>query len=200
MATVTRTIIGPADHGRRMTLDEFSKAEFVEGWLYELSRGVVDVTEVPGINHGRIVYRISQMFGRYEVSHPGVINYRAGGAECRIRLPTMQSDRHPDHAVYLSEEPSEKGIWTRWVPDIAIEVVSRGSKKRDFVLKYEEYLQFGVREYWILDPNTRKLHVFTRSIDVWKETEVAGNSIYRTHLLPGLEVHPDSLFGPVAMV
>ena len=101
MATVTQKIIGPADHGRKMTLDEFRTADFVEGWLYELSRGVLDVTEVPGINHGRIVYRISLMFAAYELTHAGVINYRAGGAECRIRLAGMQSDRHPDQAVYL---------------------------------------------------------------------------------------------------
>jgi hypothetical protein len=38
MATITRRI-GPADHGRRMTLDEFIAADFEEGWLYELARG-----------------------------------------------------------------------------------------------------------------------------------------------------------------
>ncbi len=44
MATATlptpTTRIGPTDHGRRMTLDEFIEADFQEGWLYELARGV----------------------------------------------------------------------------------------------------------------------------------------------------------------
>ena len=58
MATVTRTI-SRADHGRRMRLAHFIDADFEEGWLYELARGVIDVTEVPGLNHGRLVLRLA---------------------------------------------------------------------------------------------------------------------------------------------
>ena len=109
MATATRTApkrrIGPADHGRRMTLDEFIEADFQEGWLYELARGVVEVTEVPGPWHGRIVDRVAEMFILYDEQHPGGIKYRAGGGECRMRLPGMVSDRHPDQAIYLDPEP-----------------------------------------------------------------------------------------------
>ena len=89
MATATPTLtalrIGPADHGRRLKLDEFIEAEFEEGWVYELARGVVEVTEVPGPWHGRIVDRLARMFIHYDEQHPGRINYRAGGAECRHR-------------------------------------------------------------------------------------------------------------------
>ena len=41
------TRIGPADHGRAMTLEEFRDAEEEEGYRYELARGVLEVTEVP---------------------------------------------------------------------------------------------------------------------------------------------------------
>src|SRR5947208_681901 len=83
--TVTRRI-GPADHGQRMTLDEFIEADFEEGWLYELARGVLEVTNIPGLNHGRIVDRLNDFFAFYRRTHPGVINYRASGSDCRLRL------------------------------------------------------------------------------------------------------------------
>ena len=39
MATVTTPLrIGPADHGRTMTLEEFLDAEVVEGFRYELAQ------------------------------------------------------------------------------------------------------------------------------------------------------------------
>ena len=42
MATVTMPLrIGPADHGRMMTLDEFEEADLEEGFRYELARGVL---------------------------------------------------------------------------------------------------------------------------------------------------------------
>jgi Uma2 family endonuclease len=194
--TRTRTRIGRADHGRRMSLDEFIKADFEEGWLYELARGVVVVTEVPGLNHGRMVGRLARLFVLYEEAHPGVVNYRAGGGECRLRLPGMQSDRHPDQALYLNPPPKGQAPWTRWVPQIVVEIVSKGSEERDFVEKSEEYLRVGVTEYWILDPTTRKLAALCRAGDVWEETVIPPGGTHRTHLLPGLEVRPDDLFGP----
>jgi Uma2 family endonuclease len=200
MTTATRTArkrrIGPADHGRRMTLDAFIKADFQEGWLYELARGVVEVTIVPGPWHGRIVLRIARLFMKYDEQHPGIIKYQAGGGECRMRLPGMVSDRHPDQAIYLDPEPSGPHIWTQWVPHIVIEVVSPRGNKRDFVTKREEYLRMGVREYWIIDPKKRQMHALVRQGDTWEETIVPERGLYRTIFLPGLEVRPGELLGP----
>jgi Uma2 family endonuclease len=197
MATASSPItIGPADHGRRMSLDNFIDADFQQGWLYELARGVIVVTHVPGINHGRIVLRLSDLFALYNASHRGVINYRAGGSECRIRLPGMICDRHPDQAVYLDPQPPGNHSWTRWVPHIVVEIVSAGGEERDYVEKREEYLRVGVREYWILDPVGRRLVALARAGDTWDETVVAAGAVYRTHYLPGLEVRPEELLGP----
>jgi Uma2 family endonuclease len=201
MATVTAPAalrIGPADKGRRMTLEQFIEADWEEGWLYELARGVVDVTEIPRPWHGRIVIRVARMFMQYDIDHPGIIDYQAGGGECRRRLPGMVSDRHPDQAIYLDPEPSGPNVWTRWVPHIVVEVVSRGGEQRDFVEKREEYLRVGVREYWILDAVARRMHALVRAGDVWEETIVGESDVYRTVLLPGLEVRPGELLGPDA--
>lgn len=54
MATITPRL-GPLDHGRRLTLDEFHDAEFEEGYRYELARGAVEVTKVPGTRHNQVV-------------------------------------------------------------------------------------------------------------------------------------------------
>ncbi|MBX6312877.1 MAG: Uma2 family endonuclease [Isosphaeraceae bacterium] len=194
MAVATRRI-GPADHGRKMSLDEFIHADFEEGWLYELARGVLEVTEVPGVSHALIVERIAEMFVVYKRRHPGVIYLRAGAGECRLRLPGMQSDRHPDQAVYLSPPPPGLKPWTRWIPDIVVEVVSRGGEARDYEEKREEYLRSGVREYWILDPRKQKMLALGRAGDVWEERVVPADGTYRTHLLPGLVVRPGELLG-----
>jgi hypothetical protein len=53
--SMVRIRIGPADNGRTMTLEEFHEAEEQPGYLYELSRGVLEVTQVPGEDHGQIL-------------------------------------------------------------------------------------------------------------------------------------------------
>ncbi len=196
MATATRSrLIGPADHGRKMPFDDFIEAEFQEGWGYELARGVVVVTDIPGIGHGRIVGRITRLFVLYEEAHPGTINYRAGGMECRLRLPGMQSDRHPDQALYLNPPPEGDQPWTRWAAEIVIEVVSRGGEGRDYEENREEYLRMGATEYWIIDPVLRRMLVHQRVGDTWQEAIIPAGEVYRTHLLPGLEVRPAELLG-----
>ena len=157
-------------------------------------QGVVDAVEVSGPWHGRIVIRFAEMFMLYRREHPGIINYQAGGGECRLRLPGMVSDRHPDQAIYLDPEPSGPNVWTRWVPHIVVEIVSPGGEERAFVEKREEYLRIGVREYWILDAVARRMHALVRAGDVWEETIVLETGVYRTNLLPGLEVRPAELF------
>jgi Uma2 family endonuclease len=207
MATVTelappaspptrRPIVGPDHHGLAMDFEVFTHAEFQEGWLYELARGIVVVTEVPAPEHGDVVDRITELFVVYRIAHRGVIKYRAGGGECRLRLPGMKSDRHPDQAVYLEPRPKGKRVWTRWVPAIVVEVVSESGEDRDYVEKREEYLRVGVREYWILDPNRRRMLVLLRLGDTWEEHVLSEDGVHRTELLPGLEARVGELLGP----
>lgn len=194
MATIARPI-GPADQGLRMTLEEFIAADWQGGWLYELARGVLVVTEVPRPPHALAVERVADMFSYYKRTHPGIIYLRAGGGECRIRLEGMQSDRHPDQAIYLTPPPEGPNPWSRWVPAIVVEVVSQGGEDRDYVEKREEYLRFGVAEYWVLDPMLKRLLVLRRGGDVWVEQVIAAGQTYRTDLLPGLIVRPSELLG-----
>ncbi|MHB1559688.1 MAG: Uma2 family endonuclease [Isosphaeraceae bacterium] len=179
-----------------MTLEAFGHAEFQEGWRYELARGVVEVTEIPGLWHGQIVMRIARLFFVYAERHPGIIAYQAGAGECRLRLPGMVCDRHPDQAIYLDPPPPGPNVWARWIPHIVVEVVSTRGRKRDFVTKREEYLRMGIHEYWILDPRKRQMHALVRHGDTWVEAIVPAAGTYRTIFLPGLRVRPVELFGP----
>ncbi len=194
MVTITRRV-GPSDHGQHLTLDEFIKADFEEGWLYELARGMVVVTEVPEVFHGRIVSRLAELLERYERDGGRVMKYRAGRAACAIRLPGMQSSRHPDQAVYFLPPPEIDQPWARWIPDLVVEVVGAGSEVRDYNEKREEYLRVGVKEYWILDPRPRILLVQQRFSDVWHDILIPADGVYQTHRLPGLEVRPGILLG-----
>jgi Uma2 family endonuclease len=191
-----RPTVGPERHGLPMAYGEFIEAEFLEGWLYELSRGIVIVTQVPGIHHGMIVLRFARLFFRYDEAHPGVIKYQAGGGECRLRLEGMKSDRHPDQAIYLQPYPKGPDLWARWVPEIVVEVVSASGADRDYVLKREEYLAAGVREYWILDPGLRRMLVLINRDGAWQDILLGEDGIHRTELLPDLEVRVGELLGP----
>ena len=159
--TLTLTRISPADHGRRMTLDEFADAEFQEGYIYELGKGIVVVSDVPKPKHLAQVDAIRIQFYSYRAKRPSIIHRIASGGECKILLSVLESERHPDIAIYKSEPP-EEDIWSSWIPAVVIEVVSPGSEIRDYEEKRDEYLQFGVLEYWIIDAERREMLVHRR--------------------------------------
>jgi Uma2 family endonuclease len=58
--------------------------------------------------------------------------------------------------------------WIRGVPDLLVEVLSPNSVERDRVIKRDLYARNGVLEYWIVDPDTKAVEVFTLSGDFYK--------------------------------
>ncbi len=185
--------IGPADHGRRMSLDEFDKIEVQEGYSYELSRGVIVVSDVPGLRHLAQVMAIRRQLSRYDLDHPGRLHTIAASGECKILIGGIESERHPDVAVY-KEAPPEEDVWRNWIPEIVIEVVSPGSQDRDYVEKRDEYFRFGVREYWIVDADRREVLILRRSAGEWKARVLEPADVYRTRVLPGFEFACEPVF------
>ena len=195
--STTATIIGPADEGRRMSLDDFIDARGQDGRLYELSRGIVTMVDVPSPRHLRILHAIRRQLGEHDRLNPGRIWAIASGGECRLLVNDLESDRHPDLAVYKTPPPESKQadeIWSQWIPEIVIEIVSPSSRFRDYQQKPEEYLRFGVQEYWIIDADEGTMKVLRRTGGRWAERTVKPPEVHKTHLLPGLEFSIASVF------
>jgi Uma2 family endonuclease len=183
----TAVTLGPLDHGRRMSLAEFDRAEGRPGHLYELSRGTVAVVDVPDPKHFAHVEALREQLVAYKLAHRGRIYGVAGGAECKILLPDLESERHPDLAVYKTAPPQGPDVWVKWVPEVVIEVVSPDSVQRDYEEKREEYLQFGVKEYWIVDADRRQVLVLRRRAGKWVERVLRPTDTYTTRVLPDFE-------------
>ena len=181
--------ISPADHGLQMSLDDFEAAEFEEGYRYELGRGVLDVSDVPLPKHAMVWSAINKQLMGYWLTHPDLIHVIVGGGQCRLRIDATQSARHPDLTVYLTAPPSEGNeVWGLWVPELVVEVVSPSSVQRDYQEKREEYLAFGVEEYWIVDPKQAAILVLRRDQERWTERSLGPVDVYETPLLPGFRL------------
>ncbi len=198
MATVTVPLrVGPADHGRMMTLDEFEEADFEEGCRYELARGVLEVSEIPGEVHAGIVWIILSAIRDDQRDHPGIIYRAGGGSEYRFRLPVMQSGRHPDVAVTLRNAPRDwRGLR---LASMAFEVVSDGAeaRERDDVTKRAEYLAYGLFEYWIVDPQERTATVLVRDGDAWREQVYRDDQLAPSLVLPGFTIRVSDLWAEI---
>ncbi len=146
-----------------MSLREFEPVHVQEGYLFELSRGIITVSDVPAYPHAWRVAFLRYQLGLYKAGHPGEIHIILGSMECKLLVGDFESERHPDLAIYKKAPPRKIAVWFHWIPEIVIEVVSPGSALRDYEEKREEYLELAVKEYWIVDGEKARITVLRRS-------------------------------------
>ena len=191
----TRVRIGPADAGRAMTLDEFREADVVEGYRYELARGILEVNAIPKTPHRRVVSKLFELAALYKASHPGVIDYFGGGTEVRAWIASADLARHPDFGVVFRGAGTDPEGDLK--PGLFAEVVSPSSKVRDYEHKRRDYLEYGVAEYWIVDPQERLVTVLVRQGEgdaAWVERVFRDDEVIESPALPGLNVAVEELW------
>lgn len=85
-----------------------------------------------------------------------------------------QNNVTPD-LVYLKPDNTRCNVGEKrlyGVPDLAIEILSASTAKRDRDEKYHLYEQFGVTEYWLIDPANRYIEIFVLTDGVYKRLGV----------------------------
>lgn len=140
----------------------------------ELIYGELVVTPAPSVRHQLVAQRLLRLLEDHAAAHGGL----AVISPVDVRL-AEHSIVQPD-VVYVA--PERLGIARRrfeGAPDLAVEVVSPGSARRDRVWKLKLYAEAGVREYWIVDPEAKAIEFLVRrggSFEVW----LPEGSLYRS--------------------
>ena len=121
---------------------------------YEVIRGELFVTPAPGLAHQRAVLELAVLLRGYlERTRLGEVLV----APFEVEL-TEDSAVQPDVLVITD---AARGRLTaarlRGAPALAVEVISYTSKRTDRLQKRQLYLDEGVREYWIVDPELRQV-------------------------------------------
>ncbi len=136
-------------------LDEDEPGEFVDGVLVE--------EEVPTYLHEIIVSWLIRMLGNWVAPRSGF----ALGSEHKLGVSARRG-RKPDVTVYASRPKiGMHASLSRVPPHVVVEVVSPRARdvRRDRVEKLGDYARFGVRWYWLLDPEARLLEVLELGAD-----------------------------------
>ena len=91
-------------------------------------------------------------------------------------------------------KPSTEAV-IRDAPDLVIEILSTSTEVRDRGLKRRLYEKFGVREYWLVDPEGRAVEILRRSDEALEMVAEAGKGdTLTTPLLPELAIAIEQLF------
>ena len=93
--------------------------------------------------------------------------------------------REPDlHIVLMERLNIIRDTITEGPADIVIEIVSKGTRDKDLIEKFEEYQAAGVREYWIIDPTHRVADFYVLDeTGIYKRAELHNGHFHSTVLL-----------------
>jgi Uma2 family endonuclease len=165
---------------RQWADDDTVPGEFVDGHRTD--------EEVPSFLHDAIASWLALLIGVWLKGLPP-----AGAAgwvlasEAKLAV-APDKGRKPDVAVYLrGSAPSRHASLLEVPPFIAIEVLSPlpRDQQRDRVTKFFEYAAFGVRFYWLVDPDMRIVTVYELQGD--GRYAVALSASEGQHPVPGCE-------------
>lgn len=139
---------------------EWTYAEYArfpdDGNRYEVMEGKVLVTPAPSPRHQWVAARLYQILCGYVERHaPGVVLW-----DVDLLFVTGQFLR-PD--LVFVPRAGRAGITERGVesvPGLVVEVISPASSELDRHKKPPRYRDFGVPEYWIVDPDARTVEAY----------------------------------------
>lgn len=131
------------------TLPEDVRAEVFDGQIYYMTS--------PSQIHQSILLELSTLLNSY-------IKNRKGG--CKVfpaPFDVKLSDQpltivQPDIMIVCDKNKLDENR-CNGAPDFIIEIVSPGNPSDDYIRKAYYYKNYGVREYWIVDPKRRMITV-----------------------------------------
>jgi Uma2 family endonuclease len=113
-----------------------------------------------------------------------------------MRLPQRPSGRVPD-VTFVSTERLNRLFDTYFEGpvDLAVEVISPDSTRRDYHDKLAEYEAAGIREYWLIDSLQARAWFYVLGEDgKYHEAPISADGIYTSTVLPGLRLRVDWLW------
>jgi Uma2 family endonuclease len=176
MATATHLTI---DDFERFPQEQAKNHELVDGELVEMS--------------GNTLYRNSIRDLLIELLRP-IVRERGLGTVVAEQEYDFNGNVHGPDVSFFG--PAKKALQDlhrrvqRFVPDLAIEIVSENDSWSSLVRKKERYLKCGTEEVWIVSPEDREVLVYSARGDrILRE-----DALLTTELIPGLEIPVKRLF------
>ncbi|MDO4307367.1 MAG: Uma2 family endonuclease [Eubacteriales bacterium] len=137
-----------------MELPEGVRAELIDGEIFYMA--------TPNTIHQALLRELSYTFVTYQKQNKG---------RCQTFFAPYAVFINRDEYNYLEPDlliicPHGEGDdrhqkdGCHGGPDFVLEIVSPSSKRMDYLKKLEKYEAAGVREYWIVDPQTERVLVY----------------------------------------
>ena len=152
-------------------LPEDTRAELIDGQIYYMAP--------PRYLHQKVLGKLYQKISNY---------IEAKNGPCEVIPAPFAVFLNNDNKTYVEPDISvicDKSKLDEYgcngAPDWIIEIVSPGSKQMDYFTKLFKYGSAGVQEYWIVDPQKKRIMIYdfkTEDVTEYSFSDVVKAGIY----------------------
>jgi Uma2 family endonuclease len=172
---------------------DYLSVAFAGNWLIEYSDGCVEVLPMPTVEHQLIVkFLLKALDAFVEPRNLGVVLF----APLPVKL-SAKDYREPDVIFNFAQNHVKRNKKYYDRADLVMEVVSedKRSHERDYQEKRIDYAKAGILEYWIVDPQDKRVIVLALEGDRYVEHGVFGAGDQATsRLLEGFQADVNAVF------
>ena len=160
---------------------------------YELLEGELVMAPAPRIPHQRVAVELGTRLHTFVKDRGlGEILF----APCDVLL--SNTDVVQPDLLFVSRERSDillGGDNVRGAPDLVIEILSPSTSGLDRTLKRRLYARYGVREYWLVDPDAKTVAILLMGQDAFDVVGTYGEGqIVTSPTLQGFTFNLDEIF------
>ena len=161
---------------------------------YQIIYGEAFMMASPTVGHQAILVEMVTQFNNWLRGKP----CRVFAAPLDVRLFPEEDNSddtvvQPDLLVVCDREKLAKGS-VNGAPDLAVEIVSPSTSSKEHILKFEAYLEAGVREYWVLEPEQKYLQVHVYENGHFISSCYKQDAVIESAVLPGFSIELQSLW------
>jgi Uma2 family endonuclease len=178
-----------------VTLKEFYQMREQTERLLEYIDGIVCMSPSPSTMHQRISSRLhAQLFNLLETGDCEVFH---APFDVRLSKEDIPGEKVliPDLSVICDKSGLDDQQYNG-APTMVIEIISPSNQAHDLITKLNIYMQYGVKEYWIVNPllDTIMVYALNEKNEYEQKDNVREKGIVTSAILPGFAVEAERLF------
>jgi Uma2 family endonuclease len=178
----------------QFTYADYKAWELKPGERYELIDGVAYAMSAPNDRHQAILMELARQIANFLVGKPCKV--RPAPYDVRLFYEEDESDDvvlQPDISV-ICETAKRGAEGCRGAPDMVVEILSPSNTAIMMQRKLELYREGGVREYWIVNPDTNVITAYRFEAECSIVQLYRAADMARPPILPGLEISLEAVF------
>ena len=156
---------------KMVDFEEFLQMDKENKHRLEYFDGEVVYLESPSVKHQQVLLNIAAEFRNYFKGKSCEVFISPLEVWLTNKEKTAKVKVQPDLMVICDKTGLMENAY-EGVPVLVIEIISTSNQTHDRIRKYSTYMEFGINEYWMVNPELKTVEVYVLEENEYKQAAI----------------------------